>query len=50
MLQTVGPPALLELALCLGAGSSSERDDIDWTEEERDKNTNIYLIPVPGTL
>lgn len=49
MLQTAGP---LPFAYFLsGAGkSSSEREDIDWIEEERDKSTNIYLTPVPGTL
>lgn len=48
MLQTAGP---LPFAYLLsGAGSSSEREDIDWIEEERDKITNIYLTPVPGTL
>lgn len=33
----------------LGAGKSSERDDIACTEEERDRSTSIYLITVLGT-
>lgn len=29
-------------------GGSSERDGMDWVEEERDKNTDASLIPLAG--
>lgn len=34
----------------LGDWGNSEKDDIDWIEEERDKNTNIYPRTVSGAL